>query len=314
MILLMFAFLNNNARTQPQCFNNNSCFKMKFLIYLFLILTGLFCFSCEKEVVLDIQHTPALCVVSLLSPDSTIKARVTLSRALPDTGKITTVSNARVTISENGQHKWILNHAGNGYYTINEKPLPGKNYSISVEAPGFDPVSGKTTVPLKPEISHFYSDTTIFFESRKWYLFSVNIRINDKPGKNTYWFFMPYTDNIYKGTSIMNIQMQPYFDNFTRFNDVEARYGYVYEHYLRIADTGYDGKPLFINATTRTNAWNVLFAADEHFDKYMKSTLKLGMVDDIEDWPFRTSVQIHSNIENGWGIFGAISMVKFQSK
>ena len=214
---------------------------MKFLIYLFLILTGLFCFSCEKEVVLDIQHTPALCVVSVLSPDSTIKARITLSRALPDTGKVANVGNARVTISENGQHKWILNHAGNGYYTINEKPLAGKNYSISVEAPGFDPVSGKTTVPLKPEISHYYSDTTNYFESRKWYFFSINIRIDDKPGRNTYWIFMPGTDNIYKGTSIMNIQMQPYFDNFTRFNDVEARFGYVYEHYLRITDTGFVG-------------------------------------------------------------------------
>lgn len=314
MILLMFAFLNNNARTQPQCFNNNSCFKMKFLIYLFLILTGLFCFSCEKEVVLDIQHTPALCVVSVLSPDSTIKARITLSRALPDTGKVATVGNARVTISENGQHKWILNHAGNGYYTINEKPLAGKNYSISVEAPGFDPVSATTKVPRKPEITYFYSDTTNYWAERGQYLFSINLSIHDRQGKDYYWFYQAYVHNIYKGISNMNIQMQPYFDNFTLFRDVETLYGYVYENYLRMTDSGFDGKPLSINATTYTNTWNVLFAADEHFDKYMKSTLKLGMVDDIEDWPFRTSVQIHSNIENGWGIFGAISMVKFQSK
>ncbi len=288
---------------------------MKFLNYLFLILTGIFCFSCEKEVILDIQHTPALCVVCVLSPDSTVKARVTLSRALSDTGKVTIVGNARVTISENGQHKWDLNHTGNGYYTINEKPLAGKNYSISVDAPGFAPVSGITTVPRKPEISFFYSDTTFYNNVFKRYSFSLSITLYDKPGKDIYWFYKPNVVNsIWSGTSIMNIQMQPYFDNFTRFNDVETRFGYVYEHYLRITDTGYDGKPLFIYTTTYTNGWNVLFSADEHFDKYMKSTLKLGMVDDIEDWPFRTSVQIHSNIENGWGIFGAISAVKFQSK
>jgi hypothetical protein len=280
---------------------------MKFLIYLFVILTGLFFFSCEKEVVLDYRHTPSLCVVCVLSPDSTIKARVTLSRALPDTGKVVTVGNARVTISENGQHKWNLNHIGDGYYTINEKPLAGKNYSISVDAPGFDPVSGTTTVPQKPEISYFFSDTTYYWAERGQYFFSINLSIHDRQGIDYYWFYQT-------SLIIMNIQMQPYFDNFTLFRDVESRYGYVYEHYLRIADTGYDGKPLLINAETRTIDWIVLFAADKHFDKYMKSTLKLGMVDDIEDWPFRTSVQIHSNIENGWGIFGAISVVKFQSK
>jgi hypothetical protein len=285
---------------------------MKFLNYLVFIMIGLLFISCEKEVILDFRHTPSLCVVCVLSPDSTIKARVTLSRALPDTGKVATVGNARVTISENGQHKWNLNHIGDGYYTINEKPLAGNNYSISVESPGYNAISGKTLVPFKPEFLYSLSDTTDYWDLRDWYFFSLNLNIIDRQGKDFYWFYQPEVHNIYKGTLVMNIQMQPYFDNFTRFNDVEKRYGYVYEHYLRITDTGFDGKPLSINATTHTNGWNVLFAADEHFDKYMKSTLKLGMVDDIEDWPFRTSVQIHSNIENGWGIFGAISVVKFQ--
>ena len=73
---------------------------MKVLKFLIFIIVWISIISCEKEVILDFRHTPSLCVVCVLSPDSTIKARVTLSRALPDTGKVATVGNARVTISE----------------------------------------------------------------------------------------------------------------------------------------------------------------------------------------------------------------------
>lgn len=50
--------------------------------------------------------------------------------------------------------------------------------------------------------------------------------------------------------------------------------------------------------------YDVILQTDEHYDKYLKSAIQLQMLKD-EPVPLNEPVQVYSNIENGYGVFGS---------
>lgn len=267
--------------------------------------------SCEKEVVLDFNRPVKLCLNCVLNPDSIVSARLTLSRNIENESTFEPVEGASIILYENEKELGAFTSFGNGDYHLNHYPLPSNNYKITVSHTDFQNLSASTVVPQKPKVTH-NSDTIEFSEQGHFYVLDINYSIHDKPGLNNYWIYSKYIRHgiAYTSGSFSGINA-PFLDDFNREIDTNTKYGFVYFYYVRISDIGYDGSILSFKMSGETESFTNFITADEHYDKYIKSSVK-ARLNSEGDLPFREPVQIYSNIENGYGIFGscAITTIK----
>ncbi|MFV0390462.1 MAG: DUF4249 domain-containing protein [Paludibacteraceae bacterium] len=138
---------------------------MKKIIYT--LLTGFMLLSCEKTIDFKEEITdPLLVVSSFITPDSTIKAHVSLSKFfLYDDdnyyNSFKSVDNAEFSFSVNGIEKGKLIALGNGYYQSNYKPAVGEQIKIDVKSNGYTTVFSTAEIPGKPSIIQVDTTTSI---------------------------------------------------------------------------------------------------------------------------------------------------------
>lgn len=283
---------------------------------LLLFFSILFFVSCEKEVTLNFEHTPKLCLNCILNPDSIITAKLALSKKLDDSDNFISVENATIKLYEEGILFGELTDYRNGHYLLNKKPTKGKRYKIVAESFDGKMVNATTLVPGAPQIV-YVKDTVGSTEYDARIRYDLNVKLFDKPGKDNYWIYGSWrVGGVMYGGGSRAINA-PFVDTFNRSIDTEAKYGFTYFLQIRISDEGYDGQvldfiiPDFIVSDQHDSYYQHFLNADEHYDKYIKTTIINKMKED-SDLPFYEPVQVYSNIENGYGIFGscAITTVK----
>jgi hypothetical protein len=282
-------------------------------VCLLLFLVSIL-FSCVQDVNLEYNHESKLCLNCVLNPDSIITATLTLSHALDNSENFEKVNNASIKLFENDTLKGELIFISDGKYLLKQKPVSGKTYKIIAEASGHTQISANTTVSEKPIIK-YTKDTTSFIENLKVPMFNLNVQLFDQPGKNYYWLFQIFEGNDRREGGISKEINAPYVDTFNRYIDSDSKYGFRHFLQIRMTDEGYDGQILdFIipdNFVYTNYKAQHFLNADEHYDKYIKTTL-IKRMSENDDLPFYEPVQIYSNIENGYGIFGscAITTIK----
>lgn len=281
-------------------------------LFILIIIFGITFFaSCEKDVTFDFERPAKLCLNCILNPDSTISARLTLSRDIENSTTFWPVDDAKIVLYENGTELGTLTPKGEGNYYLNYHPKTQTKYKIAVLHPDYKNVTASTEVLQKPDVM-FTPDTLELIEHTKLYWLKINVVIHDLPGKNSYWLYEKRTVEGVTGTGggFQNIKA-PFIDDFNRRTDPESKFGYVYDYYVRISDIGYDGEKMTVMLEAATNISINIVSTDEHYDKYIKSSVKARMNSEGE-LPFKEPVQIYSNIENGYGIFGscAITTIK----
>lgn len=115
----------------------------------------LFLYSCEKPVS-DFEfkeHDPKIVLNCMLNPDSIFKAHISKSVSIESSErKIPIISDAEVKVYQDGTFISELVHDGEGFYTADMYPLPGKTYRIEVKAEGMKDVISETTIPRVNEI------------------------------------------------------------------------------------------------------------------------------------------------------------------
>lgn len=260
--------------------------KIKWNLYLFLIIVSLLS-SCEKEVTIDFNEEPKLCLNCILNTDSIVSARLTVSRGIETNFDFESIDNATILLYKNNELLGELTAENNGNYSLNTKPLSNNEYQIKVLHPDFPELSASSKVPEKPSVIYRY-------ESLPEYKHRVNafFDIHDPKDTVNFYWLAPFDTNA------------PFIDNFNRSLDTDSKYGYVYDYYMRISDDGYDGKTLSLNTVAIKGSDRYFWAADPYYDKYLKSTLKVQLNKE-GNLPFQEPMQIYSNIENGYGIFGS---------
>ncbi len=281
---------------------------------LLLFLAVLIFTSCEKEVSFNFEHEPKLCLNCILNPDSIVIANLTLSKKLDNSDDFAPVENAVVTLYEDDVLWGNLKAVGNGNYKLTQNPINGRKYKIVAETVGYEQVKATTIVPIAPEII-YSKDTTGHSKYNERILYNLNVEMIDKPGNDYYWLFETHIVNSVMYGGGCHAINAPFVDTFNRSIETEAKYGFTHFLQIRISDEGYDGQvlsfiiPDFVERDEYT-AQHFL-NADEHYDKYIKTTIINKMKEDSE-LPFYEPIQIYSNIENGYGIFGscAITTVK----
>lgn len=279
---------------------------------------GILFYSCEQEVILDFDNEPKLSLNCILNPDSVVSAKLTLSHNLDNSGSFETVDTGVLTLYEENEIFGILEAKGNGRYILNKKPAEGKTYKIVAEAGNYTTISATTAIPDYPviEYSKEFTGHTSYDSTRA--VFNMNIQIKDKPGKDNYWIYQNWVVSGVKYGGVSREINAPFVDEFNKTIDTEAKYGFTLFLGVRLSDEGYDGQsmdfviPDFVEATkyTFTEAVHIL-NADEHYDKYLKTSI-LNRIKETSDLPFFEPVQMYSNIQNGYGIFGSCAVTRIQ--
>ncbi|RIH63200.1 DUF4249 domain-containing protein [Mariniphaga sediminis] len=284
---------------------------MKLKTLFIILLASILFLSCEKDVTIDFDRPVKLCLNCILNPDSTITARLTLSRNIENSTTFQPVDDATIILYENGTELNALTSEGEGNYYLNYHPKTQNEYKIVVLHPDFDNLEATTAIPLQPVVYH-QPDTLEYIEAGLFYLLDVHYEIHDTPGPTNYWFYWKHTLHgiTYSSAGLLSIKA-PFIDDFNRTIDSDAKYGFVYSYYVRISDVGYEESTLGFEAGGKTGSFTHFLSADEHYDKYIKSSVKARLNSEGE-LPFKEPVQIYSNIENGYGIFGscAITTIK----
>jgi len=280
-------------------------------VCLLLFLVSIL-FSCVQDVNLEYDHEPKLCLNCILNPDSIITATLTLSHALENSENFEKVNNASIKLFENDTLKGELILISDGKYLLKQKPVSGKTYKIVAEASGHTQIKANTTVPEKPIIV-YSKDTTRIIESVNRPIMNINVAVMDKVGNNFYWLYSTYIRKGRRDGGGCNAINAPYVDTFNRYIDSDSKYGFRHFLQIRMTDEGYDGEQLIFTIPDMTGSginsqsFMHFLNADENYDKYIKTTL-IKRMSENDDLPFYEPVQIYSNMENGYGIFGSCTI------
>ncbi len=292
---------------------------MKKLIIASIILVSFF--SCQKVLDLDAEtKIPKLVVNSLFNDQDKWEVYVSRSLSVLDNGNLTKVDNATVSIYDGTTLVSNLTYDGEKYIILglSSPPTAGKIYRIEVSAPNFTSVSSSDFCPQKVSILQVdTSSTTTSFGDREE---NVTIKFQD-PGstKNHYGieFNIDRYSRYYNSTSsswdtsyigseeIYIASSNPVVDNSGPDNYVRT---------LTLKDNLFDGqqKSILFNyyryPSGNPNEFSVktvkLFSLTEATYKYKKSITAYRAADGN---PFAEPVQVFTNVENGFGIFGGQS-------
>ncbi|MFV0268252.1 MAG: DUF4249 domain-containing protein [Draconibacterium sp.] len=273
------------------------------------VLTVLF-LSCEKEVNLDFNHESKPCINCVLNPDSLIHAHLSFSGALNHQGDLVPVEHASILLYENDEFVGELKTQNNGHYKLNFKPKAGGTYNIEVQLDGYKTITASTSVPDDPDIT-YKKDTIEITDHLNRPIFDMNVSLNDKTGKDFYWLYETWTIGGRNYGGANHEVNAPFVDDFNRTFETDTKYGFTHFLQIRLTDEGFDGQVMEFTIPdlfdrTEYQAQHFL-NADEHYDKYIKTTIINKMKEDSE-LPFYEPVQIYSNVENGYGIFGSCSI------
>lgn len=119
---------------------------------LVLAITMVFA-SCEQVITVDLPTTPPRLVVnSYFEPDSVFKVHVSKSANILDNAELQNISNATVIVTGPSGFREQLNYTGEGNYESASGPSIGQTYAIDVSAPNFESVSASDKIPEEIEI------------------------------------------------------------------------------------------------------------------------------------------------------------------
>lgn len=279
--------------------------------YLFLLLI-LVVSSCELVVDVDIPlEKNKLVVNSLFNPDSTWKARVSLSRHILDEAPFSYVENAQLVVFEGETAIDTLKFDSLGYYrSANGRPVAGKDYSIRASAPGYDEALAFSSCPKDLQAEFSAIQSTVGEDGRPEYAFTINLQ--DSPGQDFYQVMAiaeyRYT-NPYTGQGFVNrSNVQLWSDDEGIDDDEIANFeGFFFPDVL------FDGKNFSINAKMQPNMWggNAKLKYYIYFRSVSQDYYKYKTTSLLQNYtsgdPFAQPVNVYTNIENGLGVFAGFT-------
>lgn len=299
---------------------------------LLLIIPVLIIAGCELVVEVDVPETGhQLSMVGLIASDSTWRVEVHQSTGILEFhSSFDSVTNATITITdETAGTSTVLTRQFYGRYRSPENPIPGHQYSIKVEAPGFETLTGATGAPEEVPIKHAELDTTTIVRyTMKGGRFDdthpLTITFDDPVGSNTY-----ETEVIIDGHSI-------YLDNATG-DTIQYSYSsyaitYVSDPTIvekkdfyntdpnphRFGDGAFEGQTKTLTILVPLYVFTYTYGEGNYFGTFLdKITVRLynqgyeyaKFVDtrniqrDTEGDPFAQPAPVYSNLDNRNGIF-----------
>lgn len=311
---------------------------MKTIIPLNIFI--LFFVACETAIDIELPEQPSKLVINsymfadLYSSPFDYRNNIVVSNSIGGladideyifTDTIPVIDFANVSINEQNQttnYSFEFDH--NCYCYVNRDFIPkaNKTYELNVSAPGFPDIYATETMPEAPEyiISNFElkSELEAHFESHilKYDLCQANITIKDNGNKDNYYrlrFFVGRDINGAREYKACHFQSQdPIFliEPMNRWNTSDTYFEGKNGYFTDALFNGED-KTFFLEVdkpdTELIGPWQYIYV---ELISYSHNYYKYGLTmkeqrRDVGSILFNSEpVFIHSNIEEGYGIFG----------
>ncbi|MEM6967207.1 MAG: DUF4249 domain-containing protein [Bacteroidota bacterium] len=294
--------------------------KLKYSLFAIILLCTASCsedrFSQVKNIDFP-EHESRLAVTANLSvPENTFFSGELLtptlfvghSLGILDENEYDTISNATVELFKDGNlfYEFEYDPIQNNYVGPDPDLLPidSGTYTLEVSAPNYDKVSATQTMPSRAEVisaSYEFEEVPFDFDNELYDLFEF--KIQDKAGEENYYAFdLRFEVEQFGQTSE--------FDAFFDSDDPLMEWGY--NLYQILPDVSFDGNTydvrLLINGNWLPVNDNTMIKAVEvdvltiTKDLYLYDTSRERYWN-AEGNPFAEPVLIHSNMENGYGVF-----------
>jgi hypothetical protein len=277
-------------------------------IFLFIPLT-LLAFSCEKKATIKLPDPEnKLVVTCFISPqDSVITAVVRLSiPKFSSNGTYSALSendikNATVIISDGNNNLTLPFNNDLNFYKANALDLPiiaGKQYFLTVTTPDGKNIKANTTVPngvLTIE-SLTFTPKNIDTSSIEY---DINLIVPDIPNEINYVAFFYET----------TLSYAPLSNTLTPTDPINSTYSnYVTDEkinktkYIETSNANFSSLTKILTAMVNVSVLN----CSKDFYLYNKSVQESAGISN----PFTDPVQVYTNIQNGFGCFGAYTVSK----
>ena len=310
---------------------------MRITTYLTLIIISLFATSCEYDYDVDkhfgTDFTPQVVLNSIINPDSTIKANIFWTKKNSDTSEFKRVAYTDVKLYKNGA-LILETESIDGKLNTNVYPEAGATYKMELIVPDYGVVTAKTYIPQPPSSSLKLTKIVEGYSHYNTYCHMeiANLTLNEKRRS-----VIIKSNGIYEH-GVREDSRNYYIDNalcdqFNATNDpfdvAERGSNISHEEYLRVPYANISAAlplnfsiagfgTIYTNIIIGEDEWgyplyeyteykctdikvNVISPSDE-YDKYLKSAYQQDAFD--FDMPiFNEPIPVHSNVENGLGIF-----------
>jgi hypothetical protein len=237
------------------------------------------------------------------------------------------VSDADITLYENGNKAGYFIKDGYGTWILEYTPTEGAQYTLKVKISGEADIEAKTTMPYRLKVADAGSEGL-----------GITKYFKEESGKDQYWFCCfgsakqaippeikgllpaPPPDGTDKMQSLFGTD-HPYADRLTRDEQMltvllPSANTPAYKYYVRcVVDSAAPPFRFKVQSGTYGPSFYVVFRnASKEYDEYLRTSIVKMLLRTDETDPiiwFDENV-VYSNIKNGLGIFGAYYQTWFQ--
>lgn len=273
----------------------------------FILLMAIMIAACEKPIDFEEEvKTPKLVVNSFFSPDSTWVAYLSQSLTIIERGELKAIDNATVKLFEDDEFIGNLEFTANGKYASDKKPIENKNYRIEADAPGYKKVSSISKIPNESiEVLSIDTSRTDVFDELYLKL-KINVKDNGDElhyyGIRIFGFREGFWSPVYfkSNDPILNIGSN-YVESASFTNELFTNTTTTIE---LLADViWYEGSSFTFDKIT-------LFVETFSEEAYLYNRSYESYQIALDDF-FAEPVQVFSNIEHGFGIFGGFRTLEY---
>ena len=273
--------------------------------------------ACEKEIPFKGEVAkPKLVLNADFSPDSVWKINLSHSLSIGDTGQPRPVTNAVVSIQdESGKNLGDLEHVGSGIYQASSlMPVSGESYKVTAEAAGYDAITASSMTPAPVSVQFGDTSFSTFLGED---ILNLDVTINDDADPENYyvleceallydsiglsdrfglWLYNLDTGSDNGELGDENSSYQRIYFKDDAFNGQSHTTTLMIPAYLLIylfdSESGFNRVDFQVRVRSVSKE---LYQYLLSFDKYQNYSF---------DPTFSQPVQVFSNVEKGFGIFG----------
>ncbi len=270
--------------------------------------------SCERVILIDLPYKKNLIVVNgIITPGYGVWVNLSSSVDIRanEASSYIPLTDAEVKIFKDGDLiSEVYDNDGGNYYAQDINPEPGAEYELIFSSHGLEEASAKVIIPEPVMIIDFDTASSIkrqFYNGNILYTeteFSISFSIEDPSEKSNYYMIGIYNydsgQQYPQAAESEDLLMNVYISdgvNVLAWSD-ESIDGTGREFNIGFSmqqETGYQANIEF-----------VLYSITEDYFKYMKSYSRNFTILN-EDAILFEGVQVHSNINNGYGILAGVS-------
>lgn len=283
---------------------------MKKLSHLLILLLLI---SCELMVDVDVPFkAKQVTVNSFFNPDSVWSAQVNLNRNILDEDGFQEINDAQMVVYDAGSAIDTLVNTGLGHFrSDNERPEPGKTYSLSVKVPGYDDLNSTSSVPFPSPITG-----VDVYESTANNSTMLKVKLRDNGTETNYYELFMDLENEYYNYDKKQVEYIRHRIQLISKDPAIPDDNDRFSNSVIFSDARFDGSEPDLTFQTSGSGLSrngvitvTLKTLSEDGYNYLRTA---GLQSSTSGDPFAQPVNVYNNIQNGFGIFAGYSASEYK--